>query len=282
MAESDLIARVYVYEDVTGHVAQVLEASSYYKPPRLRAEVQPRRDAHEPTPEPTGPSNVSASDYTSCLELRFSTMPRTHHGLVFGSDPKSDVVLPLAGISWHHFTLTFDDARRLIVEDRSLLGTEVTYDNQGHGKRSRFQWIVGGDPTPQHKTTIIISLHDIVKFRIVVTPYNPESQAYINQIDRFRQGIATAENLFRDLDIPPETERPTGAHTPGTGEIYLEKLVGNGSFAIVTHFWNVSTGNQYAFKKPLAKLIQTGQVNVNDWRNEAHIMSLISHVRISF
>ena len=218
------------------------------------------------------------------LEIKFSDIPRTSHGIVFGCQSDSDVVLPnLKGISKHHFSLTFDDANRLIVRDwGSLLGTEVTYDGEGRGKRSNFQWIVGGDPNPHKKTSIRITVHDTVEFQIVAAHHDLTSPNYIAKVHWFRQGTATAEDLFRDLDIPQrqDTELPTEAHTPGSGEIHLRKEIGEGSYGVVTHFWNVSSGSEYALKEPTARAIRKRQVNYDAWRKEARIMGQISHVRM--
>ncbi|KAH8751678.1 kinase-like domain-containing protein [Diaporthe sp. PMI_573] len=42
----------------------------------------------------------------------------------------------------------------------------------------------------------------------------------------------------------------------------------------------VSTGEEYALKKPSAKAIQERRVRVADWENEDHIMGLISHPHV--
>lgn len=99
-------------------------------------------------------------------------------------------------------------------------------------------------------------------------------------VDRFRRGSAIAEDLFVDLNIPNrrETEWPTGAHSPRQGVIHLTKKIGEGSFAVVIHFWNVSTEKDYALKEPSAKVIRERRVVVADWEYEKHIMSQISHV----
>ncbi|KAL3957297.1 hypothetical protein ACCO45_007875 [Purpureocillium lilacinum] len=173
----------------------------------------------------------------------------------------------LKGISNHHFSLTFDDANRLIVRDwGSLLGTEVTYDAQGHGKRSNFRWIVSGDPNPEEKTSIRITVHDTVEFQIVAAHHDLTSPDYIAKVNWFRQGTTSTEDLFRDLGVPqrPDTELPTGAHTPGRGR----DLPAEGD----------CNGSEYALKEPTARALRKGQVNYNGWREEARIMGQISHV----
>lgn len=202
--------------------------------------------------------------------------------MVFGRGPDSDVVLPkCTGIGYHHFTLTFDDANRLIVKDwGSLIGTEVTYDGEGSGVRREFRWIVSGAETKP----ILVKLYSSpqIRLHIIVNQQDSASSEYINNVRRFCHGSQTAEDLFFDLNIPNrwETEWPTGAHTPGQGAIHLANQVGEGSYATVTRFWNVSTGEEHALKEPSAKAIRERRAVVADWANEIHIMSQITHVRM--
>lgn len=286
MEDTDLIARVYPIWHGKKRASKAIEASPLYVAPQHPEDEEEeqlqygRRDRH-PT-EPPEESNLSAYHGMPCIELRFSDIPRSTHGRIFGRNPTSDVVLPeVKGLSYHHFGLTFDDNRRLIVKDwGSLAGTEVSYDGEGKGRRRGFCWIVGGDPIPQAKTSIIITIDDTIEFRVVAVHHDIKSQAYMDKVDRFRQGTATADDLFGDLDLPqhPDTELPTGAHTPGKGEIHLRKKIGSGSYGIVTHFWNVSNGNEYALKEPKEKAIRQRMVDADAWRKEARIMAHLSHV----
>ncbi|OAQ89056.1 protein kinase [Purpureocillium lilacinum] len=286
MENTDLIVRVYPVLQVRNFALEAIKASSRYVDPAQYGNVDDVKYGRQgrATTEPPEESNVPAHLDMPRLEINFSDIPRTSHGIVFGCDPDSDVVLPnLKGISNHHFSLTFDDANRLIVRDwGSLLGTEVTYDAQGHGKRSNFRWIVGGDPNPDEKTSIRITVHDTVEFQIVAAHHDLTSPDYIAKVNWFRQGTTSTEDLFRDLGVPqrPDTELPTGAHTPGRGEIYLRKEIGEGSYGVVTHFWNVSNGSEYALKEPTARALRKGQVNYNGWRKEARIMGQISHPHV--
>ncbi len=284
MAATCLIARVYAHGDFKKETLKTIKRSSRYVFPRVQApEPRPpcRRGERQVT-EPPEDSSIPEHAYEPYIELRLSDIPRSSHGVVFGTDPDSDVVLPnWKGIGYRHFTLTFDEANRLIVRDwGSLVGTEVTYDGYGRGKRSNFQWIVGGHNRLKDVKKILIKL-DVnahVQFRIVTAYHNVSLPAYIDRVGRFRKGTATAEGLFNDLSIPnrPETKRPTGAHTPGTGAIHLRKRVGEGSYGVVDYFWNVSTGEEYALKKPSEEARRKGMVNVDAWRHEAFIMGLIS------
>lgn len=70
---------------------------------------------------------------------------------------------------------------------------------------------------------IVINLTDTIWFQIVMTHHDMKSPVYMDKVNRFKQGIASIENLFHDLDLPTETEQPIDMHTPGTGEIHLRK-----------------------------------------------------------
>lgn len=288
MADTDLIACLYPFEDDSGNAKYAIELKankSRYIPPQYSTpKVRLGRRDRAPTEEPEQPKG-DRLDYCPRLELRFSRGPRTDHGFVFGWDSKCDVVLPwMQGISFHHFALKFDDHYRPIVKDLgSLGGTEITYDKGGKGKRSDFVWIVGGHKVPNERKKIVITVNNYLRFQIVVSHHDITSQLYIDSVHRFRQGTANAENLLGRLDLGsrPPTERASGAQTPGSGPIFLRKTLGKGAFGVVTHIWNVSTAEEYAFKEPSAEAVRERRVDVNSWRKEARIMGRLSHVSLA-
>ncbi|KAK4243398.1 kinase-like domain-containing protein [Corynascus novoguineensis] len=289
MADTDLIACLYPFMDrrVDGQEAKkvIEENKNRYIPPRLIKETerpQLSRRSRESTPLEQPRKKVPAYFYHPGLELRFSRGPQTPYGFVFGRDRNSDVVLEcgIQSLSAHHFALTFDEHYRPIIKDLgSSNGTEVTYDKQGEGRRSDFVWIIGGHGIPQEKDIIVITINKNLKFQIVVARHDITSQRYIDNVNRFRQGTANAENLFGRLDLRsrPQTERASGAHTPGTGPIVLRKKLGEGTFGVVTHLWDVSTADEYALKEPSERAVRENRVRVDAWRKEAGIMSRLSH-----
>ncbi|KAI0009525.1 kinase-like domain-containing protein [Xylariaceae sp. FL0662B] len=282
MEDMDVIAYLYPYNDDSQRATKVIEANSRYVPPRLeRTEDRYIRHEREST-EPLENTGDSALDYEPCLEVRFSNTPRTDKGLIFGYHPKCDVVLPYQGISNVHFSLTFDNHNRPIVKDLgSYIGTEVTYNKGGKGIRSQFQWIVGGHKIPNEKKSIIITAAKTVSFQIIVPFYNITSPAYIDKVNRFNQGTVTTEGLLDDLGLSNPPKRPaTGAHAPGTGKIYLTKELGEGGFGIVTHLWDVSTGDERVVKAPSSKAMQKRLVDRTAWHREARIMGQVSHRHI--
>jgi serine/threonine-protein kinase Chk2 len=229
-----------------------------------------------------GGADVPAYFHSPGLALRFSSAPKTQNGFVFGCDDDCDIVLPqLSSISVRHFALTFDEQYRPIVKDlQTSNGTEVRYDGQGQGRRRGFAWIVGGAHVPEDYETIIINVNDVLKLQVVVPCHDTTSQLYIDNVSRFWQGTVGADSLLGLLDLRtrPPTEPGSGAQTPGTGPIFLKKVVGEGAFGVVRHFWNVSTAEEFAVKQPSAKAIRERRVDIAEWERESYIMGQISHV----
>jgi hypothetical protein len=185
-------------------------------------------------------------------------------------------------MSWHFFSLTFDEAYRLIIRDwGSISGMEVTYNRQCKEFRSNFPWIVGGHDMPQNRQPIKIRLDKdgLLKFELVVCKHDITSPDYRNKVDRFMQGTADTEDLFGQLDLQhPDTRRATGAHTPGTGPLHLREPLGAGAYATVTRVWNVSTAQEYALKAPSAKAIRGDKYRKETWDREVEILKSLSHV----
>jgi hypothetical protein len=285
MADPDLIARLYPFADRKGWATTVVEElnpSRYVGPP-----PSPPPPAQPQSRQTTDPPEDDPDPY---LELRFSRGPRTSFGFVLGKDPNtSDIVLVnQGGISDHHCAITFEndfnDANvyRLVVRDlKSAYGTSVAYDEKAsRNMRRDFRWIVSGHPVPEDMDPIVIELHKNLKFRIVVFAKDMKTQQSIDNVNWFLQGAVSMDDLFCQLGLPSRqpTEPPSEAHTPGTGVLYLKKKLGEGTFGIVTHFWDVSDGDEYAIKEPSAKAIRERRVNENEWKKEARIMGLVSHV----
>lgn len=290
MADSDLIAQVYPYQDneQLQYARQAIESSSWSMSPRLPRQHQHQeeglrdRGSRESTQEP----EEQHPDTLPYLELRFSQPPRTSSGLVFGTDENvCDVVLPgkkSLGFSRRHFALTyktnFDDGYpRLIVRDlKSTRGTTVTYDGQGDESRSDFEWILDGFDAPNRIKYLIVQLDRNLQFWIVVTHYDLTAPVYAQNVERFRQGAADPEDLLHGvrLDSGPPTQPHSGAQSPVRRPILLDLgHIGQGGFGVVSRHWNVSTGKEYACKRPLEK-----RYDKTSWEREIRIMRRISHV----
>ncbi|KAG5787120.1 hypothetical protein H9Q69_013809 [Fusarium xylarioides] len=281
--EHEIIARLYPHNDSKKWASNAIEENPRHAPPLLQpGRDQParrrRRSRRERgSTEPPENPGASALDYLPSLVVRFGDAPRTDRGLIFGSNPKCDVVLDYQGVSNIHFSLTFDDYNRPIIEDLgSLMGTQVTYNGDGEGFRRDFRWIVGSDEIPHEMESIIITVPDAVAFQIVVKRHELESPAYIGAVAQFKQGAATTEGLLEDLGLSNPPTRPgTGTHSPGTGVINLKKMLGEGSYGVVIHLWNVSTGEERVMKTPSLRAIQDDQVDHDGLAEHPHIVRLI-------
>ncbi|KAK3935962.1 hypothetical protein QBC46DRAFT_346060 [Diplogelasinospora grovesii] len=265
MADTDVIARVYPFNKYEKYAREAIENSSRYLPPKVKL-TEPRethlsRSARESTEPPERNREVNL-DELPYLEVRFSDVPRTSAGLVFGTDPTCDVVLSMKGISRRYFALTYkkkfpDGYHRLIVRDLgSTYGTIVTYDKKGDEPRSNFDWIIDGFELPNRTEDIIVQPHEHLKFRVI--------------------GAADTEDLLGGLRLKsgPATERNTGAHTPVVKRPILLPMrwIGLGTFGAVSRHWNVSTGEEYAYKRPLGETYDKKY-----WEKEINIMENISN-----
>ncbi|KAI0482112.1 kinase-like domain-containing protein [Xylariaceae sp. FL0804] len=238
-----------------------------------------RRDEREST-EPPESLKASDLDHLPCLVVRFSEAPRTRQGLIFGSSRNCDVVAAFKGMSRYHFSLTFDERHRMIIKDlNSLTGTKVTYSGEG-GARRDFRWIVGGLERFEQKD-ITITVSGVVSFRIVVPVYDITSRTYIDNVNRFQEGTATAQEILNDIRLSTEsTRRHTEANTPGTGPMYLRKRLGKGGFGVVTRLTDVSTGDECVVKEPTRNALRNRSFNEASWHREATTMENIDHEHI--
>ncbi|KAI0815428.1 kinase-like domain-containing protein [Xylaria sp. FL0064] len=271
MADTDLIACVYPYRDSEfGYARKAIEDSPRYMPPKLLPQVPPvtrkirgARESTEPLENRDDDNNVNP-DTLPYIELRSSDGLRTLSGFVFGKDPEtSDIVLPSIGhISRRHFALTyknkFDDGyRRLIMRDLgSTRRTIVTYANKGRELRSKFDWIIDGSDVLYRTDEFIIEPYEDLKFRVIVTRHDITSPPYVDNVERFRQGAAGAEDLFGPI-------------------LLLQGWIAQGIFGAVSCYRDVSTGKEYARKQPIGKTYDR-----NAWEKEIDIMKSISHEHI--
>ncbi|KAH8761615.1 hypothetical protein F5883DRAFT_562518, partial [Diaporthe sp. PMI_573] len=106
MADTDLIAQIYPFNDPLYYVQKTINASSRFMPPR---QPQQRQDPYgHSSRESTEALEEYNPETLPYIELRFSGPPRTSSGLVFGTDPNTcDVVLPshrkiLEIYKWNH------------------------------------------------------------------------------------------------------------------------------------------------------------------------------------
>ncbi|PQE10726.1 kinase-like domain protein [Rutstroemia sp. NJR-2017a WRK4] len=290
MEDSTLIARLYPAEDDNGNTLHAIgmpaNKSRYIPSPKgLRYEVRSRESTVSESGEDYDPTIQPG------LQLTFNFGPKAGNGLVFGTDENfCDIVLPqfLKKISRHHCYLTFDEKRRLILRDISRHGTIVRYDGEGGEKRQNivtrhekgesqhqcFTWILSGAGVPDESKNIVIEIQGI-KFEIIVSKYNMQSDFYKEIVDQFLARADANERLpFGALHIRSTntTATQSGTQTPQVQlqtPVYLRLgVVGSGQFSTVYCVWNVSTGMKYAAKE----FRETEDI----WRREVSIMKKIS------
>lgn len=268
-------ARLYPYDDSKGFAQEAIRASSRYQPSR----VVPRErniyieDDQDDTPPPEDEWTLDELPY---IELRFRDVPRTPGGLVFGTKPgPGGVVIPdLPGVGERHFALTFansfeDRCHRLIVRDLgSKAGTCVTYDEHGGESRRAFDWTLSGFDLPDNAKCVVVRLHRYLNFQVVVTRHDIASRDYKANAEQFRQGwTAPGRNGPRHAEqseMPPLVERPM---------VLNMGWLAQGAFGAVSRHWDVSTGEEYACKRPLGRRYDRGA-----WEKEIRILQSISHV----
>ena len=292
MADPDVYAYLYANEcrgqaDALFAVFMPQKSSRCIPPQRhefvLQTSDTRSHDAREATEQPEEHDGLEDSP---CIGLKFSDGAKTSYGVVIGWAPDADIILPKRpGISRYHAALTFNKKNRLVVRDLgSLCGTRVTYDREVAERGYKVDWIVGGHDFLKDKTPILEFVGDL-QFRLVGPPQNIDSQQYIDNVTKFRQGTADTTDLFALLKVRslPETElpTPTGISTPSSkpsGPILWKKKLGQGNYGVVTYVFNVTTGEQYALKEPLKNFRGQGCHTIEQWRKEADIMSCIQYV----
>ncbi len=288
----DLIARLYPYEKTQLARAAVRKPANSSR--RIEALIKlpelPGRHSRESTAplDDSKKEETPAWHYEEGIQLTFSHGPKAGKGFILGTGASTcDIVLDRPNdnqISGRHCYICFDAKRRLVVRDYSTHGTIVTYDEKGGEKRRNFTWIIGGHRSQDRTEEIILEIHKDLKFQIVVsTPRFPD--LLLANIDQFRAEVAETDKLpLGALGLQSGTstatasgiqtpyERHEGINTPNENSILLkQKKLGQGSFSVVYHVWDVSTGIEYASKKFRSP-------EKFDWRKEASLIKQTSHV----
>ncbi|KAI1823280.1 kinase-like domain-containing protein [Xylaria intraflava] len=277
MSDTDIIAHLYPGGD-TGPFDPAAFAIAIEQNKQRFVIAQPlvsySHQGQETTPDP---ENNGSLDYLPSLKIDLSQIPKTSFGLVAGWDPKADIVLPkLRGVSFHHFSLTFDDAYRLIVRDLgSREGTCVAYGTIDNGPWSNFIWTIGGDEDLKNNGEVTIKVTKELRFQMIVKEFDPTSEDFRAKVDRFCAGTAGLEGAPEGPAVRPPPQTPPG--TPAEPDILLMRKIGEGGFAVVNHVWNVRTGECYALKEPWEALRKS---DLKIWENERRLTSRASHDHI--
>ncbi|KAI1495510.1 kinase-like domain-containing protein [Biscogniauxia marginata] len=290
MADTDFVAYLYPGVGTRGQDAAAFAIDMSGNKGRYVAQRRERRRLASPPPQPAHSRGERATteeledydwlDYEACLEIRLDEIPKGSRGLEAGCDPKADIPLPnITGVSFRHFSLTFNDDYCFIVRDlKSQAGTSVIYGDKG-GEPRCTEWIIGGDEFLQDEGPIVIKVTKLLQFRVVVKPYDRNSEAFRGKADKFRAGTGsmTLEESLDHVGIREPTLLQTAAKMPTNEDFLLQRKLGQGGFAVVSVVWNSRTGKQYALKMPVDNLANH---HLKAWKNEALLMSRVSHDHI--
>ncbi|KAI0019236.1 kinase-like domain-containing protein [Xylariomycetidae sp. FL0641] len=219
-------------------------------------------------------------EYLPCWRIDLDDIPKSPHGLIGGTDYNADFTFPkLIGISFHHISFTFNDDYCFVVRDlESGAGTSVAYGDHNPGVRKGQEWIIGGDDILQEYGPIKVMVTTELQFRVVVDPFDINSETFRAKVDKFRKGRDGLSEVFSDLDIfRPPTQLPSQLQTPSRADVLLTKRLGEGSFAVVSRVWNARTGALYALKQSKSK---DSEYEVRMWRKEAELMTRTAHPHI--
>lgn len=292
---SDLIATLYPTDMSRGVTwAQKAVELNDNDLQRVKPQLTPHEDCGEGSSgdaEQEEDISVPFYMYSEGLQLRFGDQRKNPRGFLLGKSPNCDIVIPdhqnSNAVGQHQCIITFDDQGRLILEDlgdSSQRGhrTFVSYDDKGgEFKRRGFRWILSGTPfTSRRRESIVIGLHNLLRFQIVVECHDILLPQYKNRVAQFRRsaGLNASDVSLDGLNFQSlePTAAPTGAQTLGTQAILLadgnKGNLGSGGQAFVTRLWDVSTGINYASKEPRSSQDR------DELKQEAQLLSDLHHV----
>ncbi|OAA60960.1 CAMK family protein kinase [Niveomyces insectorum RCEF 264] len=258
-------------------------------------ELDNKHDVKEPipgeTPVPDSPSVQPDWRDGGRFEFRWDRNRENQVGFVLGAaESMCDMVLPSAaptfsGVSAVHGLITFDDQNRLVFRDlrdpdRRGDGSAVTYDGRGGEKRRGFSWLLSGtEYLLNENPNITLALHERLKFRVFVPPFDHDSEAHKAKVAAFRSrekqnNPSVLDSALRSLsfDHSNTTALPSGVQTISRGPIFLEdsQPLGCGSFGIVKRMYNVTRGIYFARKIPFGRLSKKRRTL---WEREVRLLS---------
>ncbi|KAL7952808.1 putative serine/threonine protein kinase [Trichoderma compactum] len=201
------------------------------------------------------------------IRLKFSDGAKTAQGVIMGWSPDCDIVLPRTkAVSGYHAALTFNENNYLVVRDLgSRFGTRVAYDEEKAPPGISMDWVVGGVDFVRDKMPIL-KITRTLQFQLIAVHHDIKSQHYIDNV---------ANYTATELPTPMEARTP---FLKLSAPAYWSRVLGNGSFGIVTHIFNTWTGEVYALKEPN----NTSKIGyrLENWKKEVDIISNIQHDHI--
>ncbi|KAI0595524.1 kinase-like domain-containing protein [Biscogniauxia sp. FL1348] len=182
----------------------------------------------------------------------------------------------------------FDANQQLIYRDLgSEWGSRVRYFKVGEdwcGReewRSGFKWIIGGHKALQEEQTVAIQFGAAFEIHVIVHHKDFSDSTFKENIQIFCEAMAVkrSQNLVLNIQTPVAEPLPS-THIVGTGPVTMMRLLGSGAYGNVTYSWNVSTGDEYAIKRPSSEARRNNPSNIEDWKREASILRKLSHPHI--
>ncbi|KAJ6786320.1 hypothetical protein PWT90_09331 [Aphanocladium album] len=281
MSNSNLVARLYPWPPHSEIAIETIRRSRFAVLPVTRSAIVTRFGRHDNLVTPVDDSASAGINQLQAphLEISFDKPPQTSHGVIFGTNFGSDVLLPESGrLSAHHFSIGFDEQQRLVIRDlNSSYGTQVTFGALGKGFRRRFQWLVScGDklgPGP-----VIIKVNSELSFCLIPQRHDVTDFEYSRKVQYFCQGLGNTSQLFNSVNLKlySASEPPQGANLFLQQPMYLEKPLKSGGWGLITYRCNVSTGDEAVVKRP----IEEHEDDQADWSHEAHCMRILEHDNI--
>lgn len=136
---------------------------------------------------------------------------------------------------------------------------------------------LGGHEVPASTKGIFIIIQGVT-FEIIVPTHGDFPDLYIANVDQFLQRAIDNDKFpFSALGIHSISSTAAASAIQTLSPVPLriqQETLGQGAFAVVTKYWDVSTGVEYAYKEPL----NINKYDKDLWRKEISIMKRISHV----
>ncbi|KAM3494445.1 hypothetical protein MY3957_002316 [Beauveria namnaoensis] len=264
--DKNVILRLYAYPRGCQDANKSIRQAGTYRPPRRVTQSMNYNDCHQgdqtwldETPFASDAEHVY--DDQPYIEFGFDTVRSHTEGFLLGTDQTCDFRLPGGlKLSRKHVCITFDDKRRLVVEDlESTNGTAVSYSDQIPDRRRNFTWIIGGIDEVYEKAIVIhMGTRSNLHFRAFINYDIFVDDDYASLIDQFRSQMMANKDIAAMNPAPTPIPEPTLLHC----------IVDKGTFGQVDWHLDMNTGDSHVVKTPVSE-----DYEPQKWENEVRIMT---------
>ncbi|KAI4287891.1 MAG: hypothetical protein L6R35_002852, partial [Caloplaca aegaea] len=190
------------------------------------------------------------------------------------------------GISGHHFNITFNEERRLILKGLSTRGIAVSYDSQAKDEvRSRFTWILDlerKEGEGEYDVEVHVPKAKSLAFKVKLARHDTCRAKYEENVTEFlevsRDASARLERLC--FDNIESTAPPSKTFSPRERPFYIpQQTLGSGSFGMVDMVVDTSTGLKYAQKR-FFEPTWARAYERREWEKESWLEDIRKEVRI--